>query len=44
MMTRALGSRSSWEVGKENHKIDGEKENYILLAYGKVVSAFTVQN
>ena len=37
-MARALCSRSSVEAGKENLKINGEKESYILLADGKVVS------
>ena len=37
-MARALCSRSSVEAGKENLKIKGEKESYILLANGKVVS------
>ena len=37
-MARALCSRSSVEAGKENLKIKGEKESYILFANGKVVS------
>ena len=35
---------AAWRLAKKNRKIKGEKENYILLATGKVVSPFTILN
>ena len=35
---------AAWRLAKKNLKIKGEKEHSILLAYGKVVSPFTILN